>query len=108
MADTAPSDDPLSTLRSDAVASRQRILDAAAALRGDRRTSMAQIAAAAGVGRSPLSRHFASRQLLEDALDRERPDAAAEPAGSPEAGSIATLAFQPPGRLGRDRPLPLE
>ncbi|MBA3413301.1 MAG: helix-turn-helix transcriptional regulator [Actinobacteria bacterium] len=43
--------------RVDAVASRERILDAAAALVGDRRMSMSEVAAAAGVGRSTLYRH---------------------------------------------------
>ena len=38
--------------RADALASRERILDAASALAGDRRVSMVEIAAAAGVGRS--------------------------------------------------------
>ena len=58
--------------RADAVASRERILDAAAALAGDRRTSMIEIAAAAGVGRSTLYRHFSSRQALERALQQRR------------------------------------
>ena len=73
----AKSDDPrvatprLPT-RSDAIASRERILEAAAALAGDRRTSMVELAAAAGVGRSTLYRHFPSRQALERALDERR------------------------------------
>ena len=85
--------------RADAVASRERILDAAAALAGDRRTSMVEIAAAAGVGRSTLYRHFSSRQALERALQQR---------ATPPSGRIATLPFRAPGRLGREGPLTLE
>ena len=85
--------------RADAVASRERILDAAAALAGDRRTSMIEIAAAAGVGRSTLYRHFSSRQALERALQQR---------ATPPSGRIATLPFRAPGRLGREGPLTLE
>jgi serine phosphatase RsbU (regulator of sigma subunit) len=94
--------------RADAVASRERILDAATALVGDRRVSMVEIAAAAGVGRSTLYRHFATRQALEDALDERSAEAAAAEAASPSRGQVATLPFRSPGQLGRDRPLTLE
>lgn len=93
-------------LRSDAAASRERILEAAAALAGDRRMSMIEVAAAAGVGRSTLYRHFSSRQALEEALQERR-----EPRpGATEAPSarITTLPYLPPGLLGRQRPLPLD
>ena len=84
--------------RADAVASRERILDAATILAGDRRASMIEIAAAAGVGRSTLYRHFSSRQALERALQQR----------TPPSGRIATLPFRAPGRLGREGPLTLE
>jgi serine phosphatase RsbU (regulator of sigma subunit) len=93
-------------LRADAVASRERILEAAAALAGDRRISMIEIAAAAGVGRSTLYRHFPSRQSLERALQQRRSEDPVED-GAP-TGKVATLAYRPPGGLGREAPLPLE
>ncbi len=85
--------------RADALASRQRIIEAAASLAGERRVSMAQIAAAAGVGRSTLYRHFPTRKDLEHAL---------ESVASPVSGRVETIPFQPTGRLGRDVPLRLE
>jgi serine phosphatase RsbU (regulator of sigma subunit) len=93
-------------LRADAIASRERILDAAAAVAGDRRASMVEIAAAARIGRSTLYRHFSSWQELERAL-QQRAAATIEAAPVP-AGQIATLAHRPPGSLGRSAPLPLE
>jgi serine phosphatase RsbU (regulator of sigma subunit) len=90
-------------LRVDALASRERILAAAQALRGHRRVSMAEIAAAAGVGRSTLYRHFATREILQRALeDLDSADQAAP------TGRVATMPFRAPGQLGRDRPLALE
>ena len=63
MADTAgaPEQPPreeggATVVRSDALASRQRIIRAAAMLEGDRRVTMAELAAAAGVGRSVAGR----------------------------------------------------
>jgi serine phosphatase RsbU (regulator of sigma subunit) len=91
--------------RADAVASRERILDAAAAVGGDRRMSMVEVAAAAGVGRSTLYRHFPSRQALERAL-HER--ALGRGAPTIPTGRVATMPFRAPGQLGRERPLPLE
>ena len=92
--------------RVDAVASRERILEAATALAGDRRMSMVEVASAAGVGRSTLYRHFPSRQALERAL-HQRANEALGPLSVP-TGRVATMPFRAPGRLGREGPLPLE
>jgi serine phosphatase RsbU (regulator of sigma subunit) len=68
-------------VRLDALASRGRILEAAAALARDPRTTMAEIAASAGVGRSTLYRHFPGRRALDRALD-QAPRHAPSPSGA--------------------------
>ena len=96
---------PEPALRTDALASRRRILEAAAALAGGARPSMIEIAAAARVGRSTLYRHFASRRALDEALALAQ--GAASGRGAP-GHTDAPILHQAPGQLGRTEPLRLE
>lgn len=93
-------DESPARLRADAAASRRRILDAARALQATRRLSMTRLAAAAGVGRSTLYRHFPSRETLLRAL-------AGEPTEQ-EGADAAVLPYKAPGRLGRQRAVPVD
>jgi serine phosphatase RsbU (regulator of sigma subunit) len=93
-------------MRSDALASRQRILRAARMLEGDRRVTMGELAAAANVGRSTLYRHFPTRQALERALaGPENPDARGT---RRVTGRVTPMPYRAAGQLGRDYPLALE
>jgi serine phosphatase RsbU (regulator of sigma subunit) len=96
--------------RADALASRQRILDAARTLAGDRRVTMGELAAAAGVGRSTLYRHFPNRHAVDDALSalEDRLERTRASTAAPASGQVVTMPFLAPGQLGRERPLTLE
>lgn len=95
-------------IRSDALASRQRILDAARLLLGDRRVTMTELAVAAKVGRSTLYRHFPTREALEQALEEIAPPDPDTTAPDGGRADVSTLPFRAPGRLGREAPLALE
>jgi serine phosphatase RsbU (regulator of sigma subunit) len=112
MAESAPDpEDPAAAstptvMRSDALASRQRIIRAARMFGGDLQVTMVELAAAAEVGRSTLYRHFPTRHALERALS-ELQDSESDSADR-SSGQVAPMPFRMPGRLGRQAPLALE
>jgi serine phosphatase RsbU (regulator of sigma subunit) len=85
--------------RADALRNRDRILDAAERLlQQSPSATLADIAAAAGISRSTVYRHFGDRSQMIGAL-AERPRA---------RPSEEIHDLQPPGRLGRERPVVLD
>jgi serine phosphatase RsbU (regulator of sigma subunit) len=88
--------------RADALRNDERILDAAKRLlEQSPSASLSEIAGAAGVSRSTLYRRFADRDQLIAKLDAQPQDGELRPS---EAGRGTV----PAGRLGRQRPLPLD
>jgi serine phosphatase RsbU (regulator of sigma subunit) len=91
-------DRDVSRRRRDAEQNRERIVTAATRLLAQSpAASLTDIAAAAGVSRSTLYRHFPDRRSLEAA-------AAPRPQTVPGTADEAL----PPGRLGREAPVPLD
>jgi serine phosphatase RsbU (regulator of sigma subunit) len=85
-------------VRADARRNRERIVDAARNLLGGAPGStLSDIAAAAGVSRSTVYRHFPDRATLDAAVGEE-----------PRAARAEVAELRPTGRLGRERPIPLE
>ena len=85
--------------RADAQRTRARIVEASRRLLEQAPTTpVGDIAAAAGVSRSTLYRHFPDRKALLAAARAHRPEAGGESSDHP----------LPPGRLGRERPVSLE
>ena len=100
--------------RSDFTRNERRIVDAAARLLAARpSTGMSEIAAAAGLGRATLYRHFPTREALIAGLRAEAADAvdavlarhgAAAPADAPAAGEPAGAPASGSAGAGGGRP----
>jgi serine phosphatase RsbU (regulator of sigma subunit) len=89
----------VSLQRADTQRTRARIVDASRRLLEQSPAApVADVAAAAGVSRSTLYRHFPDRESLLRAAREHRPPAAGESSDHP----------LPPGHLGRERPVSLE
>jgi serine phosphatase RsbU (regulator of sigma subunit) len=87
-----------SNRREDARRNRERILKAAGRLLAQSLSaSLEDIAAAAGVSRSTIYRHFPSRDGLVAASGEQ-----------PRSGAVESRGVVPPGALGRKEPVPLD
>jgi hypothetical protein len=84
--------------RADALTSCQRILEAASALLGDRRITMSEVAAAAGLGRDAIPA-FCQSPAIDEALDvrQARQSQAMASGASSVSLQVATMPFLAPG-----------